>query len=143
MRCHDLELREQKFVEHYALHGNASAAAVAAGYSKNGAERAGYRLLQTQAVKKKISAIKKKLAEKSAWTRERAIGELEAIGRSALGGERPNHSAAVKAIETIARLADLFPSEKKELELKGDLGIEIEQTRTFAQIKKDAASEKI
>jgi phage terminase small subunit len=135
MRGTGSSIKEQKFVEHYAGHGNAKAAAIAAGYSKNGAERAGYRLLRSKPVQKKIAAIKKKLAEKSAWTRERAIEELEAIGRNALDGERPNHSAAVKAIETIAKLADLFPSEKKEMELKGSLGIEIKETVTFEDLK--------
>jgi len=132
------DLKEQKFVEHYALHGNATEAAVHAGYSKNGAGRAGYRLLQTPSVQKKVAAIKKELAEQSRWTRERAIKELEDIKKSALEGERPNHGAAVKAIETIAKLADLFPSERKEVELKG--GLEVKQARTFADSKNAVAN---
>lgn len=128
-------IREQKFIEHYAEHGNAAAAAIYAGYSKNGADRAGYRLLQSKSVKKRIADIKRELAEKSLWTRERAIKELEAIGQSALAAMHPNHGAAVKAIETIAKLADLFPSERKEIELNGELGLEIKETLTFADLK--------
>jgi len=129
------DIREQKFTEHYAAHGNAAAAAIHAGYSKNGADRAGYRLLQSKSVRRRIAALKRELAEKSAWTRERAIRELEAIGKNALEGERPNHGAAVKAIETIAKLADLFPSERKEVELSGDLGIDMKETVTFGDLQ--------
>jgi len=129
------DIREQKFVEHYAMHGNATQAAAHAGYSQKSADREGWRLKNKPSIKKKIAQIKRELAEKSQWTRERAIKELEAIGQKALEGERPNHGAAVKAIETIAKLADLFPSEKKDVELSGDFGVKIKETVTFGDLQ--------
>jgi len=134
------DIREQKFIEHYAEHGNATAAAIYAGYSKNGACRAGYRLKNKPSIKKAIDRIKAELAEKSKWTRERAIEELEKIKSDALASERPNHSAAVKSIELIGKLLGLFPSEKKEIEFNGDLGVELKQVRTFTDLKNAAKS---
>lgn len=129
------DIKEQKFVEHFAEHGNATQAAIYAGYSKNGADRAGYRLLQSKSIKDKVARIKSELAEKSKWNRERAIDELESIKRDALASDRPNHSAAVKAIETIAKLAGLFPEERKKVELEGDVGIVIKETVTFGDLQ--------
>jgi hypothetical protein len=42
----ELNLQQENFVKHYLHNGNASEVAVLAGYSKSGAERAGYKLLQ-------------------------------------------------------------------------------------------------
>jgi len=133
-------IREQKFIEHYVAHNNATEAAIYAGYSKNGAEGAGYRLKNKPSIKKAIDKIKAELAEKSKWTRERAIEELEKIKSDALASERPNHSAAVKSIELIGKLLGLFPSEKKEIEFNGDLGVELKQVRTFTDLKNEAKS---
>jgi len=129
------DIMEQKFVEHFAEHGNATKAAIHAGYSKNGADRAGHRLLQSKSIKDKIAKIKAELAEKSKWTRERAIERLESIEKKALEDERPNYSAAVKAIETISKLVGLFPEEKKKVELEGDVGVVIKETVTFGDLQ--------
>ncbi|MCL1966401.1 MAG: hypothetical protein FWF67_00805, partial [Fibromonadales bacterium] len=64
-----------------------------------------------------------------------AIDELEKIKTEAIASERPNYSAAVTAIKTIAELTGLFPSEKKEIELSGELGVELKQVRTFTDLK--------
>ncbi len=129
------DIREQKFIEHFAEHNSAKEAAIYAGYSKNGAAREGYRLKNKPEIKKEIAKIKAELAEKSKWTRERAIDELEKIKTEAIASERPNYSAAVTAIKTIAELTGLFPSEKKEIELSGELGVELKQVRTFTDLK--------
>jgi len=129
------DIKEQKFIEHYAEHGNATEAAIYAGYSKNGACRAGYKLKNKPSIKKAIDRIKAELAEKSKWTRERAIEELEKIKTEAMASERPNYSAAVASIKTIAELTGLFPEEKKKVELEGDLGVVIKETVTFGDLQ--------
>jgi len=128
-------IREQKFVEHFAEHGNATQAAIYAGYAKNSAVREGYRLSHKPSIDKEIKKIKAELAEKSKWTRERAIERLESIEKKALEDERPNYSAAVKAIETISKLVGLFPEEKKKVELEGDVGVVIKETVTFGDLQ--------
>jgi phage terminase small subunit len=128
-------IREQKFIEHFAEHNNATQAAIYAGYAKNSAVREGYRLKNKPSIKKEIDRIKAGLAKKSKWTREKAIERLESIEQKALEDERPNYSAAVKAIETISKLVGLFPEEKKKVELEGDLGVVIKNTITFGDLQ--------
>ena len=129
------DIREQKFIEHFAEHNNAKEAAIYAGYSEKGAAREGYRLKNKPSIDKEINRIKAELAEKSKWTRERAIDELEKIKTEAIASERPNYSAAVTAIKTIAELTGLFPEEKKKVELEGDVGVAIKETVTFGDLQ--------
>lgn len=109
----DLPLKACRFIEHYAIHGNAKAAAIHAGYSPNNAYSAGHRLLQKPEVKAKINAMKRQLEEKTGWSRERMLRELEDVKLRAGTGDYPNHNAELKALDTICKMQGYFIPEKE------------------------------
>jgi len=74
--------KQRRFVEEYLVDCNATQAAIRAGYSKNGAEVAGHRLLSNVNVRAAIDANRKATSEKLEITKERVLGELAKIGFS-------------------------------------------------------------
>jgi phage terminase small subunit len=108
-------LGEEKFAKEYMRNGGiACKAAIAAGYSPNNAEYTGCRILKRERVQNLLESLRKEKHGEISWSRERAIKELDSLRRKAMEGEKPNLSAAVKALETIAKLADLFSAGEKE-----------------------------
>jgi hypothetical protein len=120
-----MNLKETKFLEEYLAHGNATKAALSAGYSVEGSKKAAVRLLNRPEIATKIEDAKKKSEKLAAWNLEKAVEELEKAaginGVAAVGEVRA--SEKVKAIELICRLKGLFASEKVELkaETRGEM----------------------
>lgn len=78
--------KQQKFVLEYLLNGgNATKAAIKAGYSKKTADQIGSELLQKTRVKEAISKHRKKRVEEFEISEKRIIQELAAIGFFDLG----------------------------------------------------------
>lgn len=71
--------RQERFAREYALHGNATKAAIRAGHPKAGAHVTGSRLLRNAKVKAFLDSLTQKTAEKLDITRERVMAEYAKI----------------------------------------------------------------
>jgi phage terminase small subunit len=71
-----IERRYRIFAREYVIDLNGTRAAIAAGYSKRGAEVTACRLLRRPAVRNRIAALMKKRAEKLDLTGEKVLKEL-------------------------------------------------------------------
>lgn len=72
--------KQLRFIEEYLIDGNASKAAVRAGYSAKNSEKVGWEVLQIPAVREAIEAKRAEVAKKFELTRERLVGEYVKIG---------------------------------------------------------------
>lgn len=70
-----MNLRQQRFVAEYLKDPNATQAAIRAGYSKNGAEVIGCKLLRVAKIGDAIAAAQAQIAEKAGVTAERIVQE--------------------------------------------------------------------
>jgi phage terminase small subunit len=134
-----MNLRKQKFIEKFLECGDASKAAVFAGYSKKHPAAQGQRLLNDPEVK---AAKEKALAQSeiaAAYNANKAFEELDEIKRAALSGENPQCSAAAKAVELKCKLQGLLAPEKREIDLKSK-SITFEQLCITEQEKNDNTS---
>jgi HEPN/RES N-terminal domain 1/Terminase small subunit/RES domain len=90
-----LRPKQQRFVEEYLVDLNATQAAIRAGYSAKTAQHIAWELLQKTTVQAAIQAGRERLAQRTRWTRERILAQLEPIAEldfSAVldwSGERP------------------------------------------------------
>lgn len=74
-----LSERQVRFVEAYLIEPNATQAAITAGYSKNGAEVQGNRLLRNAKVSQAIAKARTKRTERARKTADDVLRELERI----------------------------------------------------------------
>jgi len=65
-----LTQKQARFVEHYQIHGNATQAAIAAGYSEKSAHVMGCNLLKNSKISKQVAAAQAKFVEESGVTRD-------------------------------------------------------------------------
>lgn len=72
-------LKRQKFVDAYLIHGNATKAAIAAGYSKHTARTQGSKLLTKPDIKQLVDAGRARLAGIAEASQERVVKELARI----------------------------------------------------------------
>ena len=93
-----LNLRQQKFVDHYASSGNATRSAELSGYTHPNVQ--GPRLLVNVGVKRAIEAIRDDMSKESEDRRDRWINELEQLG-----------SAAEKDSDRLRAIEQLFKAE--------------------------------
>lgn len=77
-----VEARYETFAQRYLTHGNASAAAIDAGYSPDSATQQGSRLLTLTKVRQRIHALQQEAIARNGLNRDRIIQELAAIGFS-------------------------------------------------------------
>lgn len=75
-----LNLKQQRFVDEYLIDLNATQAAIRAGYSANGAEVQGHRLLSYANVAAAVEKALQKRAERTGITADRVLAELARIG---------------------------------------------------------------
>jgi phage terminase small subunit len=112
-----MTFQQEQFVGHYLKHGDAKAAALAAGYSKNGADRAGYRLLHKKEVKERIDAVRAKAQEQTQMSYQRMLANLMDFTERAKRDDRPSAmSAEAKGYELICKMEGYFDQNKKEAE---------------------------
>ena len=102
-----LNPRQERFVAEYLKDGNASRAAVAAGYSPKAAKDRGWNLLhESPAVMNALEIARKEVAEKSKYNLEKAMNEAqEAID---FAKQTENANAYVKAVELRSKLNGLL-----------------------------------
>ncbi len=104
--------RQQRFIEEYSLSGNATQAAIAAGYSARTAYQAGHRLLKNVEVQAAIQAKKQEASERLEITRDYIVAEL--LTNHQMAREDSKISASNKSLDQIADLLG-FKVDKKHI----------------------------
>ena len=100
--------RHEAFCQHFVLLGNASYAAVEAGYAPPSSRNQGYRLMRRAAIRARIAEIRRVLARAYCLDAQVLLGKLEAVYQRA--NENHFFHAAVRAVELQARIAGHAPS---------------------------------
>lgn len=114
--------REEMFVKHYIANDfNATEAAVAAGYSPNGAKVTACRMLQKPRIKELLKRQMQKTERKLEITFEWKIKKLKACVDSAInevdGRELvTNHNALLGAINELNKMQGHYAPEKRQVE---------------------------
>jgi phage terminase small subunit len=96
-----LNLKQQRFIEHYLITGNATQAALDSGYSKHTAAKIGSENLQKPQIKDEIQRRQAETAKELSVTKESLIQDLIEIKNNT---KKTNPSTALKAIEIINRM---------------------------------------
>ncbi len=100
-----LTYRQESFCQAFVQEGNASHAAITAGYTPRSRRQQGWRLMKTRRIAERIRDIQAGLAQDHGRDRDVLIGKLENIYRRAM--ENHQYHAATRVIEAQARLAAL------------------------------------
>lgn len=113
-----LTARQEKFVEHYALCGNATEAARLAGYSAKTARVIGQENLLKPAVKQALAARQEAFRAELGVTKQDVIaGILSAIQ---MGREQRNPAVMIQGCVQIAKLLGFYAPEVLELGVTAD-----------------------
>lgn len=120
--------RQSRFVQHFLASGNATQAAIQAGYAESGASVEGARLLANAKIRAAVEDGRKQLSERLLIDREWVLrGLVENFSRAMqhspvrdkdgneTGEYRYEGSVANKAAELIGKLVGAFPSDKLEV----------------------------
>lgn len=75
----ELNAKQQKFVDEYALTGNATQSAINAGYSEKSADTTGSRMLRNDKVSAYLEALRKEMMTESILTGEEVLHHLSQI----------------------------------------------------------------
>jgi phage terminase small subunit len=101
-----LNVREQRFAVEYALDGNGSRAATAAGYSPKTAYSQANRLLKKAEVQAAVLDAQRRINDRVELSAEWALKRL--IDEATYRGEGTSHSARVRALELLGKHLDIF-----------------------------------
>ena len=113
-----LSVRQEKFVEHYALCGNAAEAARLAGYSARTARVIGPENLTKPAVKAALAARQQAFQEELKVTKDDVLtGILNAIQ---LAEEQQNPAAMISGLAQIAKLCGFYEPDVSRIEISGE-----------------------
>ena len=113
-----LSQKQERFVEHYALCGNAAEAARLAGYSAKSARVIGPETLSNPAVKQALEARQRVFQQELGASKEGVIsGVLSAIQ---MGREQKNANVIISGLVQIAKLCGFYEPEKVNLTLSAD-----------------------
>ena len=113
-----LSARQEKFVEHYSLCGNAAEAARLAGYSARTARVIGPENLTKPAVKAALAVRQRDLQEELRVTKGDILsGLLNAIQ---IAKEQQNPSAMISGLAQIAKLCGLYEPDVSRIEISGE-----------------------
>lgn len=121
MRTHEslpLTPRQQRFVDAYALFGNAAEAARRAGYSVRTAGQIGQENLKKPAIAAALAARQAMYADELQVTKEDVVGGLlRAIG---LARAQENPAAMIQRCAALAKLCGFYAPERQQVELSSD-----------------------
>ncbi len=113
-----LSVRQEKFVEHYSLCGNAAEAARLAGYSARTARVIGPENLTKPAVKAALAARQQAFQEELKVTKDDVLtGILNAIQ---LAKEQQNPAAMISGLAQIAKLCGFYEPDVSRIEISGE-----------------------
>ena len=115
MQIDKLTTKQAKWVVEYLACGNASASAVKAGYSPNGASVAGNRMLRNVSVRKALQARQSADATRLSIKRENVLnGLLEAVDHAR---EQCNPMAMIRGWTEIGKMLGFYSPEVKKVDL--------------------------
>jgi len=100
----ELNIKQEKFCQAYAVYRNATESAKKAGYSAQSAHATGYRLLQLPEIKERIEEIEKELE-----TNNDVVAEIENQYTYAKNNGHTN--SAIKALEVLSRVRSVKDEE--------------------------------
>ena len=106
-RSRSLSGRQENFCQAYILAGNATKAAINAGYAEHSAGQQASRLLTKANILERIAALRADLGLRNRIDRDTVMAKLEAAYRGAMTAH--TYLTAVRAAEAQARLAGLMP----------------------------------
>jgi phage terminase small subunit len=105
-----LKRRYEAFCRSYAADPNASAAAMAAGYSDDSSEKQGWRLLQRPEIVARIAELRAERAARDSLSLPALLAKLDTAYR--IASESGNAMAVVRIAEMEAKLPALFAKAK-------------------------------
>jgi phage terminase small subunit len=126
--------KQRLYVENISRGMESRAAARAAGYSESFSRVAAFRLGKNPVVVDAVEAIQAKLRKKTLFTQGKAIEEIDAQIKGALGAKHPAHMAAAQLLTLKCKIHG-YVREKVEIEhadLRGSL--EAAKTRVLTVI---------
>lgn len=126
-----LSLKQQRFVDAYLIDGNATKAAIAAGYGEAGAAVQGVRLLRNVKVMAVLASQRTKASESAGLTLQSHLDTLNDLRTKAAGAEQ--FAAAVTA-EVSRGKASGFYVEHKKHEFTGPLEVRVKFVREGRRI---------
>lgn len=113
-----LSVRQEKFVDHYVLCGNAAEAARLAGYSAKTARVIGPENLTKPAIRSALEVRQRVFREELRIAKEDVIaGLLEAIQ---LGRSQQNPAAMIAGLVQVAKLCGFYEPEVSRIEISGE-----------------------
>lgn len=117
----NLTTKQRLFVDGYVTHGNASQAALDAGYTAKNAGTLGYQLLQNPLIAAEVEKRVKNLEVKGIITKDMVIEGLLKEAQSY--GEGTSHSARVNAWTQLGKHLAMFTD---KLDVKGNITQEVQ-----------------
>lgn len=122
----ELNVKQRRFVEQYLIDLNGTQAAIRAGYSHNGAEVTGHRLLRHPKIAALVVEGQAKLSEKSGIDALWVLNEAADVYRAARDGDKLTE--ALRALDIVGKHVNV-QAFKDNLGVTGDLTIKrIERT---------------
>ncbi|KFB69283.1 terminase small subunit [Candidatus Accumulibacter vicinus] len=112
-----LTARQEKFVEHCALSGNATEAARLAGYAEKSAKVMACRLTKDNRIAARIASRRAENAAKFEITKEEVIAGILSAIEMAL--EQQNPAAMISGLVQIGKLCGFYEPEVRRIELSG------------------------
>ena len=121
-----LNPRQLRFIDEYVVDLSPGRAAVRAGYSSNGADVQGHRLLKNAKIATAIQKKKEELAERTGLTQEWVIEKLQAVHEASMResdkGVPHNTASANRSLELIGKHAGMFQEGREGL---GNINIQV------------------
>jgi phage terminase small subunit len=112
-------IKVRRFITEYARTGNATTAAISAGYSKASAHKTGWRLAKTDAVKAAIDAQLQQFAAESGLTVEYVLSRFKRIADD----PETRNADKVAALSMIGKHLQMF-TERREVDAKITITVE-------------------
>lgn len=114
----NLSVRQEKFVEHYALCGNAAEAARLAGYSARSAKVQACRLTNDNRVIAEIAKRRKAYQQELQITKDDVVIGL--LGAIKMAREQKNPAGMVAGLVQIAKLCGFYEPAVSRIEISGE-----------------------
>lgn len=112
-----LSARQERFVEHYAVCGNAAESARLAGYSAKTARVIGPECLSKPAIREALAARQRVFREELRVTKDDVVAGL--LGAIKLAREQQNPAAMIGGLVQIAKLCGFYEPEVSRIEVSG------------------------
>lgn len=129
----EISAKRLRFAEEYVLDGNATAAAIRAGYSARSAHVTACRILKDSRVQAALAERQARVAEELEITRHEVMkGLLEAVD---IARVQADPAALVKAWSEIGRLCGYYAPERKQVEVSVSAKRLVDQLEVLSDVE--------